>query len=511
MEEVHEVSLVKYDILGLKNIGIIKDTCKLVGITYPKSHEVNWKDDVVWNDMITSSAGVFQFEGNYAFDLLKRFAPHKINDMSLVNASLRPSGESYRDRLMGKEINKNPSDIIDDLLKDNYGYLVFQEDVTRFLQDICGLSGSDADNVRRAIGRKQLDRLQEALPQIFEGYCNKSTKPRLEAEEEAKVFLKIIEDASSYMFGYNHSTGYSMIGYLCAMLRYYYPSEFIASYLNNADSEEDINNGTELAKLKGITINPIKFRHSRGKYFVDAETKEIYKGIASVKYLNTQIADELYAFRKNNCDSFSDLLFDIKNTSINSRQIKILIELDFFSEFGDIKKLLYVYKIFDKLYGRKTYSKDKLDEIGISDELMQLYCESVSDKKYSGILLLPLIKCLELNYNEAETTLNEKIKLQIKHLGYIDIKDQKFKGVIAVTKVDTKYSPKLNIYALANGKSMDVKIDKKTFKKNPLEIGDIIKVKKQKQKPKMARMSDGSFHPVEGNNEWWLLEYNKVV
>jgi DNA polymerase-3 subunit alpha len=192
MEEVHEVSLVKYDILGLKNIQIIKDTCELLGIKYPLSHEINWNDENVWNDIITSNVGIFQFEGNYAFDLLKRYKPQKINDLSLVNAALRPSGASYRDKLIAKEFNKNPSELIDNLLKDNNGFLVFQEDVIAFLQQICGLSGSDADNVRRAIGRKQLDRLEKALPSILEGYCSKSTKPREVSEQEAKTFLKII-------------------------------------------------------------------------------------------------------------------------------------------------------------------------------------------------------------------------------------------------------------------------------------------------------------------------------
>ena len=124
-----------------------------------------------------------------------------INHMSLVNAAIRPSGESYRERLFNHEVNHNPSEQIDELLKDNNGFLVFQEDVIKFLQDICGLSGSDADNVRRAIGRKQMDRLQAALPEILEGYCNKSDKPREVAEKEAKTFLQIIEDSSNYMFG----------------------------------------------------------------------------------------------------------------------------------------------------------------------------------------------------------------------------------------------------------------------------------------------------------------------
>ena len=306
MEEVHEVSLVKYDILGLKNIEICKDACEFADMTYPKSHEINWNDEKVWEDIITSPIGIFQFEGDYAFDLLKRYKPLKVNDLSLVNASLRPSGASYRDRLIAKESNHNPSEIIDNLLADNNGFLVFQEDTIKFLQEICGLSGSEADNVRRAIGRKQADRLQAALPQILEGYCNKSDKPREIAEKEARAFLQIIEDSSNYQFGYNHSTGYSMIGYLCGYLRYYYPVEFIASYLNNANNEDDIANGTALAKQKNIKILPIKFRHSKDTYSPDKENNAIYKGIASVKFLNAEVAQQMYEMREQEFPTFID-------------------------------------------------------------------------------------------------------------------------------------------------------------------------------------------------------------
>ena len=289
MEEIHEVSLVKYDLLGLKNVEIIKDCCKLVGIPYPRSHTVNWEDDKVWDDIITSPVGIFQFESQFAFDSLQKFKPRRVNDLSLVNAALRPSGTSYRDRLLGGEINKNPSEIIDDLLRPNKGFLVFQEDTIAFLQNICGLSGGDADNVRRAIGRKQKDRLEAAMPQILDGYCKMSPKSRDVAEQEAKEFLQIIEDSSNYQFGFNHSTGYSMIGYTCAMLRYYYPEEFVAAYLNNANNEDDIRNGTELARIKGITINPVKFRYSGAQYTVDKQNHALYKGCSSIKFLNSEI------------------------------------------------------------------------------------------------------------------------------------------------------------------------------------------------------------------------------
>lgn len=185
----------------MKNIGIIKDACELIGIPYPKSHEINWNDEAVWKDMLRSPIGIFQFESSFAFDSLKRFKPQSVFDMSLVTACIRPSGASYRDELLDRKSHSNPSPIIDELLKDNLGYLIYQEDTIKFLQLICGLSGSEADNIRRAIGRKQKERLDAALPSIFEGYCSKSPQPRHIAEAEAKEFLQIIEDSASYQFG----------------------------------------------------------------------------------------------------------------------------------------------------------------------------------------------------------------------------------------------------------------------------------------------------------------------
>lgn len=201
MEEAHEVGVAKYDFLVLKTVQVIRDTCKYLDKPYPKTHEIDWEDEAVWADIIKCPYGIFQFEGRYAYDSLKRYRPQSIFDMSLVTACIRPSGASYRDDLLAKKPHHNPSKLIDKLLEKNLGYLVYQEDIIAFLQQICGLTGSEADNVRRAIGRKDADRLQKALPQILEGYCEKSDQPRDIAEGEAKEFLQIIDDASSYMFG----------------------------------------------------------------------------------------------------------------------------------------------------------------------------------------------------------------------------------------------------------------------------------------------------------------------
>lgn len=201
MDNAHDANLIKYDLLILKTISVINDACKLAGIPYPKAHEMNFADDAVWASMITSPVGLFQFESPFAFDSLRKFRPHSIEDVTLVTAAIRPSGASYRDRLLLKQPETIWPEQINEILKNNYYYLVYQEDVLEILQKACGLSGGEADTVRRGIAKKKEDLIAEATPKIIEGYCEHSTKQREEAEEEARNLIQILIDASSYMFG----------------------------------------------------------------------------------------------------------------------------------------------------------------------------------------------------------------------------------------------------------------------------------------------------------------------
>lgn len=503
MEEIHEVSLVKYDLLGLKNIEIIKDACTFAKIPYPKSHTVNWIDEKVWSHIADSPVGIFQFESKFAYDSMKKFQCKCVNDLSLVNASIRPSGETYRDELLERKSHKNPSEIIDKLLEDNQGFLVFQEDTIKFLTNICGLSGSEADNIRRAIGRKQRDRLEAALPSILDGYCNVSEKPRCIAEKEAQEFLKIIEDSSNYQFGYNHSTGYSMIGYICAYLRYYYPREFITAYLNNANNEDDIKLGTELAKQLGITIHSIKFRHSTARYSCDENG--IYKGISSVKFLNDDSANDLYSIRDEKFDTFIDLLVRIANLKVDSRKLEILIKLDFFEEFGNIQYLLTCNNLFSKYYGKKQMKKDKALSENLDFELIRKYSEKETQKTFMGFNSLAFLKELVKSVPNEKTPIKTKIAYQIENLGYVDVVDKKYKGYCVALDLNVDYSPRLKLYALANGNTIPVKVNKKIYKQNPIKRGDIVKVTNQYRKPKMKKV-DGEWIETD-EMEWWISEY----
>ena len=441
--------------------------------------------------------------------MLRDYHPQCVNDLSIINASLRPSGASYRDRLLAKEINKNPSPIIDELLKDNNGYLIFQEDTIKFLQNICGLSGSEADNVRRAIGRKQMDHLQKALPQILEGYCNMSPQPRKIAEEEAKTFLKIIEDSANYQFGYNHSTGYSMIGYMCAYLRYYYPEEFIAAYLNCASNSDDIINGTELAKLKNISMNNIKFGYSKSEYAIDKKNHTLYKGISSIKYCNFQIADELYELSKNHYNSFPELLKDInEKTSVNSRQLMILTILDFFSDFGKNKYLLDIIELCngvkeDKKKGIKSkpalltvkqIKKDKLEELGISEYLVKKYCNKETAKQYSDIDNLGLVTEMSKRIENKSLDVISQIKAEQEFLEYVVYTNSKVSDKYWVVTSYTTYKeprkPYLLLYNLNNGEQIKTKIKSvKVYENAPFGLYSILKVDYFTETPKMKNVN----------------------
>lgn len=497
MEEVHETGLVKYDILGLRNVQIIRDTCNLAGIPYPKSHEVNWDDDAVWEDMVKSPVGIFQFESSYAHECLKKMAPHAINDMSLTNAALRPSGESYRERLFNKEINHNPSEQIDELLAGNYGYLVFQEDVIKFLQDICGLSGSDADNVRRAIGRKQIDRLQKALPQILEGYCNKSTKPRDVAEQEAKTFLQIIEDSSNYMFGYNHSTGYSMIGYLCAYLRYYYPIEFCTALLNNANNDDDLNNGTALIKQLGIVLKAPLFRHSRSEYFFDKENNVIYQGLGSIKYMSADVTEELYSMRDQQFSNFIDFLFarEAMTHKPDSRQLDILVKIGYFAEFGPAKALLEGVRVFNLFYKSKTIKLDKWVEMGYTVDVLKPYAAKLTDKTASQLDNRGIILAILRQTKMPKTTIVDMLRWQVEMLGYVDGSDPK-QDVNTWLVLDVKTTGYgatwLRLYNLAYGAERTYRLNKQWAVKHQCKSGDVIKAALD-DAPKWTKNAEGKF------------------
>ena len=516
MENIHDFTgLAKYDFLILKTVQVIRDTCRYLNRPYPKTHEIYWNDEAVWTDRIKNPSGIFQFEGAFAFESLKKFVPKSIFDMSIVTACIRPSGSSYRDKLLARVPHKNPSEIIDELLADNLGYLIYQEDTIKFLQQICGLSGSEADNIRRAIGRKQRDRLEAALPSILEGYCSKSPQPREVAEHEAKEFLQIIEDSASYQFGYNHSVAYCLLGYLCAYYRYYHPIEFITAFLNNAANEDDIRNGTAYANRVGIKITMPKFGLSKSDYFFDKERNIIAKGLTSIKYMSSGIAEELYKLaHSKKYDRFMDVLFDIdKNSTLNTRQLDILIKLDFFSDFGNQRELLRITEMFYDTFKKgeaKKINKDKVDGTPLEPIVAKYSIGVTKSGQFAKSYTLLDVNSILYEVEDAIKAvhmddLSDLIKVRnfvdvMGYVGYVSGKEEDRRKLyiidtfpVARKKDGRQFGYSVITKSIGSGVESRFTVFNKTYDQEPIHKGDIIYCTSFKR--------DGSYFTLTGYNK----------
>ena len=479
MDECHDLGLIKFDILGLKSVGVIDKSCKLLGVYFPRAYEVDWCDKDVFEDITKDSTAIFQFESDFAKQSINKMHPTSVDDICLCSACLRPSGESYREQVYNRQWNKNPSKIIDDLLSDSYGFLVYQEQTIAFLQQVCGFSGSEADNIRRAIGKKQKDKIDKALPQILKGYCDKSDKPKEIAEEEAKQFLKVIEDASGYSFNFNHAESYAMLGYLMGYLRYHYPVEFCTSYLNCAKNDEDISNGTLLSQNRGIKIESPIFRYSTSEYGCDTQNKIIYKGIGSIKNIGSSCGTNLYTLKDNQYDTFTDLLFDIFSNSLaNKTEILKLMKIDFFKEFGDINLLLQEFNIFNILKNRKSFKTNELEVYNLTISEVTDLSEKVTEKQFSGVNIQQLINriCKKIKY--IPITIIERISYEMGIIGYSNRIDETIDdNIYVVGNIETnKYGTKFaTLYHPKDGNYIQKKINKFAYNEHPCDSGDIIK------------------------------------
>jgi len=541
MKEIDSLNFVKLDILGLDNIGLIYKTCDLAGIPFLTPDNTPSDDIDVWNSIKEDTTMIFQWESQSATAYLKQLLSDstisKIKEknpdfsymdlLSIGNGAIRPAGESYRDLLAQGIYRDNGNEALNNFLSPTLGYLVYQEQIIEFLHKFCGFTMGEADIVRRHFSKKT--GTEKDIPIIKDGGKLSGSSDHyikgfiqtmkddygVEKEDAERIivsFLQVIEDASDYLFSKNHADPYSWIGYICGYLRYHYPLEFVTTALNIFEGKEEKSIAIiDFAKRNGLHISPIKFRHSIAQYSCDKESNEIFKGISSIKYMNANVANEIYALRDNKYESFIDLLYDLKEkTSTNSRQLGILIDLDFFSEFGDANYLIECVKLFDAYYGKRQIKKLKLEEAGIDIKEVRPYSEKETDKMFGGVDIKSFLKAYVKTIIASKRSLKEKVALQTKHLGYVDITGAEYGGMAAVIDINTKYAPRIKLYSLKNGTTLDCKIDRRTFNKNKLKAGDIIRVIKSPMRNKVRKTDNGDYEEVPGQFERWITDYKKV-
>ena len=528
MHEIDSLNYVKLDLLGLNAVGLIDGACKLAGIDYLTPDNVDFTDENVINSIAEDTTLIFQFESGFASDSLKRTLSKetianikKQNDnisyldiMAMVNGAIRPAGESYREQLFNGIYKDNGNEALYEFLKPTLGYLVYQEQIIDFLHDFCGFTMGQADIVRRHFAKKTgtendipvienggylVDIKGNKDPRYIKGFVavaqEKYGMTEEEARETIKSFLQVIEDASDYLFSRNHAIPYSMIGFFIGWLRYYHKIELLTSALNvYVDNNEKMASIKEYIKSQGIKIKGIKFGKSKAKYFMNKEENAIYQGMASIKFCNETIGEELYELANNHYDNFIELLVDIiSKTHVDNRQLEILIILNFFSDYGSNKKLLAIADLYDNFGTCKIIKKNKITELGLDDNVIKKYSGKETEKQYSQIDNVGLVNELSKRIEDKPLSIKEQIKYEQEYLESIVYTNpkapEKMYYVVECKFYKDKTKPYLRLYNLRNGEYLKTKITSgKAFIESPFKEGNVINVKDFSDRNKMKKI-----------------------
>lgn len=521
MKEIDGLNYVKLDLLKLDTIQLIYDACRAANIDMLTPDNLDINDIDVWNSIRDNTVGIFQWEGATGDRYIKKLMSDKnieklsefnknLDRMTLLtigNSAIRPAGASYRDDLANGVVRSSGNEAIDEFLKPTFGYLVFQCQIIEFLHQYCGFTMGEADVVRRMFAKKT--GTESVLPVIKDGgYLNgnqahyidgfvktmaeKYDMPKEEAEESIVAFLQVILDASDYLFSVNHSQPYSYEGYACGWLRYHYPLQFLTCALNickdDTNKTDKTQALTQYARDNNIKILSPKFRFSLGEYSFSTEENAIYKGISSVTYMSERVAEELYALRNNNYCDFLDLLEDVEeNTSADSRQVDILIKLDFFSEFGGINDLLDIKDKWEKYSGRKTVKKDSdmLRILGIDN--VRAHSGKETDKQFSDINMSAILREWVLQRPHIETTIFDKIDYEVEYLGYAISTSENVKpDYWYVMSIDGYNKNVLSLYQICDGEVDKIKIDK-NYK---VKKGNVIHILEYTNRPRWRKVGE---------------------
>lgn len=500
----------KNDYLAAMVWAIIKDVCELAEIQIPTIKELdNLLDDKtyeIYEKGLTCT--INQADSDFGTSMAMTYKPHSVSDMSAFVAIIRPGCASLLQDFVDRKDYTTGVKELDDLLVEGSHRMIYQELIMKYLIWL-GIPETGSYDIIKKIAKKRFKEpeLKELKDKLIKGWIE-----RVGREEGFIETWTVVEQAARYSFNASHSLSYAYDSLYGAYLKSHYPLEYYTVALNYYadDSERTLKLTNELQHF-GIQLKPIKFRYSNARYSISRDDNCIYKGIQSIKYMNDIAANEMYELRQNTYNSFIDLLIDLQNkTSLNSRQLQILIELDFFEEFGDCNKLLETVRLFDELYGKKQMKKEKCEKLGIPEDVVLRHCGKATEKTFMELDSAKLLYEVCSNIKYKPRKLKDKVAAQVEHLGYVDISDLSYDRMLAILDVDTKYAPKIKAHSLKNGTTLDIKIDRRTFNKMKISKGDIIYVKNQNIKPKQKKNADGEWEPVPGTREIWLTDYRKV-
>ncbi|MCD6270544.1 DNA polymerase III subunit alpha [bacterium] len=346
MHAIEDLGLLKMDFLGLKNLTIIEDTLSRIYMVHNKSIDIS---KIPFDDKKTykllqkaETTGVFQLESDGMKRYLQQLKPSKFEDIVAMVALYRPGPmqfiPEYIDR---KNKRKNINYLCPELkpiLERTYGICIFQEQVMQIARQIAGFSMSEADLLRKAVGKKIKTLLESQKKKFIEGIIKNGNKKEL-----AQKLWEWILPFARYGFNASHSTAYAMIAYQTAYLKAHYPVEFMAALLTSEKSDIDrIALLIEECNNMKIEVLPPDINESFRNFSVIPKENKIRFGLLAIKNVGSNIVEAIIKERKKNgpFKSFTDFASRISSKDFNKKSIESLIKAGVFDKFEERNMLL---------------------------------------------------------------------------------------------------------------------------------------------------------------------------
>jgi DNA polymerase-3 subunit alpha len=326
MEEAEKIGLIKIDALGLKTLSVVKDALEIIKERDGKlidPLDIPMDDANVYQMLSDGyTKGVFQCEAAPYTNLLVKMGVKNLSELAASNALVRPGamntiGKDYIERKHGRQNIGYTHQVLKEFTEETYGCILYQEQVMQACVSLGGMSMSEADKVRKIIGKKKDAKEFDQFKEKFVEGASRFLSPNV-----AKDLWHDFEAHAGYSFNKSHAVAYSTLSYWTAWLKYHYPLEFMYSLLKN---EKDKDARTEYlieAKRMGISIKLPHINDSDIDFKI--EGKGIRFGLSGIKYISDKIAERYIAGRPFNSYSELEAFTFTKGNGVNSRALQSL-------------------------------------------------------------------------------------------------------------------------------------------------------------------------------------------
>ena len=330
MKELDDAGMLKMDFLGLRTLTIIRDTIELAKKT--RGIEINI-DDIPIDDEKTyklfalgRTTAVFQFESSPMKEYLKKLHPASISDLAAMNALYRPGPMKFIDKFIARKFGREKIEYLhpylEEILKETYGIIVYQEQVIQIANKIAGMSLAEADILRRAMGKKDAKVMAEQ--KVF---FLKSAKANGIPEKIAKEIMDNIVEFANYGFNKSHAVAYSIVAYQTAYLKAHYLPEFLAANLTNEFGNPD-KVSILLDDCRKMHVPVLSPDINKPSVTFSVEDGKIIFGMSAIKNVGKNAVEEIIRAR-NEIDrdftSIYDFCMTVDTRIINKRALEGLV------------------------------------------------------------------------------------------------------------------------------------------------------------------------------------------